>query len=194
MDYHVIAGGVSVSTGFVIGLLYIREVLRGDTKPHVFTWLVWALLMSIAAAVSFAGGAIIGALVLAAGAALNFIITGLALRYGERNITRSDWAMFLSALAIIPIWVMTKEPLTAAVLVTSIDLLGCVPTFRKGWLRPHEESAKVFALFAVTNVFTVLSVTPYNFVTGLYPTMCFAMDLLLATMLLARRRAVAASA
>ncbi|MGE4351322.1 MAG: hypothetical protein AB7E52_03945 [Bdellovibrionales bacterium] len=188
MTFQEIAGGVSVFGSLVGTAIYIREVICGKVKPHAFTWFVWFLLMGIAAAVGFAGGAVVNAVVLACGALMNFSISVLALKYGEKRITLSDKGTFAAALAIIPVWYATKEPLTAALLVTTIDTLGLWPTLRKAWGSPWEESSKVFGLFSVTSLFCVLSVSPYTLTTGLYPTMSLLMNLIVVSLVLTRRR------
>jgi len=48
----------------------------------------------------------------------------------------ADWYFFLAALAAIPLWLLTRTPLYSVVVVTVIDALAYVPTFRKSWHRP----------------------------------------------------------
>ncbi|HAX91426.1 MAG TPA: hypothetical protein DCY07_04365 [Rhodospirillaceae bacterium] len=190
MDYHSIAAGIALVCSLSANVIYIRDTLKRKTKPHLFTWLVWAIVMGIAATVSFAEGATASAIVIGHGSFWCFVISLLALRYGEKAITRSDWGMFLSALAIIPLWAVTKEPLVAALLATAIDTFGYGPTFRKAWHKPWEENLKAFSVHVLLASLSVLAVSPYLLVTGLYPTAILIMNAALVLMLIIRRRAL----
>lgn len=96
--------------------------------------------------------------------------------------------MFLSALSIIPIWAVTKEPLIAALLATVIDVFGYGPTFRKAWMKPWEENLKSFSFGILEASLSVLSVTPLLLVTGLYPSAILTMNAALVVMLVLRRQ------
>lgn len=41
-DYKIILGLVAVVVGFVGYIPYLRDLFKGTTKPHVFSWGVWA--------------------------------------------------------------------------------------------------------------------------------------------------------
>jgi len=188
MGFHEITAGLAILFSVYGHAIYIIDTLRAKTRPHLFTWLVWALVMGVAAAVAFVNGAMASAWVLGLGCLKSSIVSILALWWGEKNITRSDWAMFLAALSIIPIWALTKEPLVAALLATLIDAFGYGPTFRKAWFKPWEENVKSFSFGILEAALSVLSVTPFLVVTGLYPSAILTMNVALVSMLLFRRQ------
>ncbi|MFA6279578.1 MAG: hypothetical protein WC612_02135 [Bdellovibrionales bacterium] len=190
MEQTIAAAALAVFISFFTNAIYIRDTLRGKTKPHLFSWLVWALVMGIGAAIAFSEGAYMGALAIGNGSLWCFVISLLALRHGEKRITLSDWVMFLSALSIIPFWFFTKEPLLAAFLAASIDFFGFMPTFRKAWHKPLEENLKAFSLYVSISIFRVLSIDPYSWTTGLYPTAVLVMETSMVIMLFFRRRAL----
>ncbi len=132
-------GAVSVALALVSLAPYLWTTIRGTNKPHIFTWIIWALLTAIAFAIQFLEGAGAGAWSGAVSTIFCIAILVVALRNGEKHITRSDWVVFVAALAAIPIWLLTQNPLLAAVWVTGIDSLGYIPTIRKSWLKPYEE-------------------------------------------------------
>jgi hypothetical protein len=53
----------------------------------------------------------------------------LSLKYGTRNITRSDTIILILALAAVFVWVQLDNPLLAVIMVTLIDLAGYVPSW-----------------------------------------------------------------
>jgi len=188
MNTHIMAATLSILCSVAGIANYIYNSCKGKTKPHLFSWLVWFILMSITAMLAYLNGAIASTFVIANGCLMCFIIFLLSFRYGEKNITRSDWGMLVAALIIIPIWAVTQQPLVAAILSSLIFAFGYGPTFRKAWTKPQEENLSSFGLWSLQSCLSVLAVDPYTLVTGLYPTSIFIMDMLLVTTLLVRRQ------
>jgi hypothetical protein len=162
---------------------YFWSVLKNKTKPHVFTWVLWSVLTAIAAAAQYAGQAGPGAWATGLTAITCVFIALLSLRKGEKNITRSDWAFFVVALISIPLWQITNNPLAAVFLVTTIDALAYGPTFRKSFVKPHEEMVWNFAVSNLKHVASLFAMTAYTFTTVLYPAVLFVMNGLLILML-----------
>ena len=42
-----ILGIIAIIISAASDLFYIVSVLRGDSKPHVFTWIIWSIVASI---------------------------------------------------------------------------------------------------------------------------------------------------
>lgn len=192
MDYHAIVGGASVVGSLFASLKYIRDAAAGQIKPHAFTWIVWSLLAGLGSAIAFIGGATVNGFVLALGSAINFGVFVIALRLGTSRPTKADWVIFLAALAIIPVWLAAKEPLLAAILVSIINQMGSIPTMRKAWHSPQDESLGVFAFYSAMSLLSVLSVTPFTLVTALYPVVILGSNSLIFLEILVRRRSVQA--
>lgn len=173
-------------------LPYLRLVWRGTAKPHVFSWVVWALGTFVVFFAQLAGGAGVGAWPIGVSAAVTTLVAVLAYaRRADTIVTRADWAFFLAAASAIPCWFLTADPLAAVVVLTLVDLLGFGPTVRRGWDRPHEESAVFFALAAARNLLVVLAVERVSATTILFPAAVGLACALLAAMLAYRRRALA---
>lgn len=47
LELKEIIGMITVILGIVGYIPYLRDVLRGKTKPHVYTWFVWGLITLI---------------------------------------------------------------------------------------------------------------------------------------------------
>lgn len=168
---------------------YILSVLKKHTKPHVFSWGVWALIMSVVFFAQFSQGAGAGAWVTGFSAAMCCVITVLSLWRGEKHITRSDWAAFLGALLTIPLWYITKNPLWAVVLATLVDALAYFPTFRKSWYKPREEHFFTYCMDAVKWIFALCALQNYSLVTLLYPCFLLIANTTLVSMIVWRRAA-----
>lgn len=168
-------GGAAVfgALGVALSLLryatYLRAIYKGTTKPHAFTWINAALMSGIAAVIQYIDNAGPTLWVTAVVAASCAFISILALYRGERHITRSDWAAFLAGLAIIPVWLVTKEPLTALLLVLMIEIFGYFPTVRKSWSKPQEEDLVSWALSGARWLCATLAVTSLSPLSLAYP-------------------------
>ena len=172
---------------------YAISAVRGRTRPHVFTWFTWGLLNGIIFLAQGAGGAGPGRWAAAFGCVVSFIVAFLGLTRGERHITRSDWFAFLLAMAIIPLWYVTRNPLYAVLQATFIDALAYYPTFRKSWTKPDEESAKSYFIFALGWVVSLTATDTYNFTTTITGVSSALANSCLVAMLLSRRKALGIS-
>src|SRR5258706_11772563 len=108
-NYKIILGIVSSALAFVSYGIYFRNIFKGLTKPHAFSWFVWGLLTAILLAVQTVekGGA--GSWVNIVSAIACFLIAGIAYFKGYRDYAKSDWYSFIGALLAIIIWVLTKN-------------------------------------------------------------------------------------
>ena len=59
---------------------YIRSILSGQTKPHVFTWIIWGLIVTIAAFAQLADGGGVGAWPIGISGLLTLYVAFLAYR------------------------------------------------------------------------------------------------------------------
>jgi len=155
---------------FAIFIPYIRSILAGRTRPHVFSWVIWGLGTSVVGFAQLAGGGGAGAWPIIVSGFITLYVAWLAwTRRGDTTITRSDTAFFVAALAAIPAWIVTSDPLWAVVILTAIDLAGFGPTFRSAWVSPHTERINFYGLAAVRNLLVILALERLNVTTVLFP-------------------------
>ena len=62
MDFKVIFGILATIVAIIAFIPYFRDILRGKTQPHVYSWLVWCIIQSVGVMAMFKGGAGWGAL------------------------------------------------------------------------------------------------------------------------------------
>jgi len=171
-------------------LPYIRDILKRKTKPHAYTWLIWTITQGVAAAGLLYGNGGWGALDLLVGTAFVFLIFLISLKYGTRNITKSDTIIFITALLAIVVWVQMRNPLVAVLMVTAIDFAGYLPSFRKSFQEPWTETVSSWLIFALGNIFVMLSLSEYNLLTLTYLVMMTIANIIIAIICLIRRRVV----
>src|SRR3989344_7888830 len=126
MDYKIILAGIGIVIGFISYASYFRGIFLGQTKPHVFSWFVWAAINWTAFFAQLVKGGGAGAWITATNALLCSVVAVIAISRGEKEITRSDWLSLFCAVAAIIGWILTKNPLTAVILVSFADLFGII--------------------------------------------------------------------
>ena len=188
MDYKAVLGVVAIIIGIAAYIPYLRDLFQGKTRPHVFSWFIWGLMTAIGFFAQLSEGAGAGAWIGAFTASVSFFIAIYALRRGEKNITLIDWASFFGAVLAIAFWVITKEPLTAIILIVLIDALGFVPTFRKSYSKPYEETLISYFLNGTKFIPALFALESFSLATALYPAYLIVANYSFVAMLVARRR------
>lgn len=192
MDYKAVIGIATVVLAAISYIPYFRDMLTRKTKPHAFSWLVWGVLNGIAFAGAIHDNAGAGAWPLGFTTAAMATIFLVSLKYGEKDIRPFDWFCLVAAgLALIP-WLLADSPLISIILVTIIDLLGFMPTIRKSFLRPYEETLSTHVLSTIKYALILVALQNYTLITVLFPLAVFIADGLLVAMLMIRRRQVSA--
>lgn len=170
--------------------LYIRSVLRGKTKPHFYSHLVWFIVLAVTFFAQVHDDAGPGAWITGVGALAILCTTLLSLRYGEKTITRGDRVALIAAIAAIVPWVLTKNPLWSVILVTGIDCVAYYPTLRKSWHQPWQEHLAFYVIGSIEFMLSLLALEHVSIVTALYPLMLIIANLALVGVCLLRRRTV----
>ncbi|MBI5137448.1 MAG: hypothetical protein HZA24_08970 [Nitrospirae bacterium] len=193
MSYKGFLSAVAVALTLIAFLPYIRSIITGATRPHVFSWVTWGTTTFVVflAQLEDKGGA--GAWPIGVSGGISIFIALLSyLKKADIAVTRIDWLFFVSAMSALPFWYITSDPLWAVVILTTVDVLGFGPTVRKAYAHPHSESVPFFAIFAVRNLLVILALEHYSVTTVLFPAVVAAACVLLVAMVTYRRRALAA--
>ncbi len=191
MDYKLILMLLGTGIALVNYTLYLRHTFEGKFKPHMFTWGIWTMLAAIAFAAQWTEDAGYGMWQLGVMTIGTAVITVVAFFKGDRHYTRSDWIALLSSLLAIPLWMATDDPVWSVILVSIIDMIASWPTLRKSWADPTKESPQAFFLSALISGLGFGALSVVNVTTGLYQGTVTAVNLLIALMILYRRRALA---
>lgn len=181
---------VAIALTFIGYYPYIRSIHRGQTKPHVFSWIVWGAVTVVVSFAQLADGAGAGAWPILVSGTITLYVAALAYqRRGDTSISLSDWFFLVLALTSLPAWYLTSDPLWAVVILTTADLLGYAPTFRKSYHRPFSENLTLYVLLTLRNLIATAALENYSLTTILFPTASAAMTIVFIVMVLQRRRA-----
>ncbi|WP_417387093.1 hypothetical protein [Gimesia sp.] len=185
--------GLAILITFTAFIPYIRGILAGRIRPHLFSWLIWGMttLIVFFAQLEANGGS--GAWPIGISGTITVYIAFLSyVKRGDISITRLDKLFFSTALLSIPCWYFTSNPMWAVILLTIIDLLGFGPTIRKAYDHPFEESILFIFLFFIRNTFALLALESYSLTTVLFPLSICIVCLFLVLLISYRRRVVPA--
>ena len=135
---------------------YIVSIRSGRARPHVFSWIIWGSTTFLVFLAQLAGGGGIGAWPIGFSGIVTIYIAWLAFtNRGAIRITRTDWLFFGGAMASLPVWALTSDPLWAVVILTTVDALGFGPTFRKTYADPHGEPMWLFIIMGLRNLVAI---------------------------------------
>ena len=188
MGYRDILGIAATVLALISYVPYFRDIIARKTRPHAFTWLIWGALTAIAFVGQIVGHAGPGAWVTGFTALVCLVIAGIAAFDGERNITRLDWLALAGAGIALIAWFLTRGPLLSVILITIIDNLGFVPTLRKSYERPYEETMSTYAMSGFKWLLGIAALERFTVITALFPLAIVLASWLFVVMLLVRRR------
>lgn len=168
--------GLMQAIGLFAGLLsviaffpYIRDVIKGKTKPERASWLIWLVLGSIAFSSQLAKGASDSLWMTAAqtfGVILVFI---LSLKYGVGGLNgRDSISLAVAALGIL-LWFITSEAAVALYIVIFIDAIGAWLTVLKTYKDPGSETLISWVLYGTSGILAMISVGSFNLILLAYP-------------------------
>ncbi len=187
MQYKIILGYIATIISVISYVPYFKSIYLGRTKPHAFSWFIWSLLTAIAffAQVSQQGGA--GAWVTASTALACFAVFFWALIKGSHEFTTFDWWALAGAIIALMLWKFTKYPTLSVILVTVVDALGFLPTFRKGYGRPNEEEISLYSCSTIKYIIGIFALEIFSLSTWLFPASLVLTNGLFVVMILWRR-------
>lgn len=171
---------ISIATSLFAGYFYIRDMVRGETKPNRVSWLIWCLAPIIASFISFSKGAGISVLPVFMAGVIPLLVLSASVwnknAYWELGIL--DYICFTLALVSLLSWVFLKEGTLATIFAILADLIAFVPTYVKSWRAPDTESISAYGFGSFNAVLSISTLTVLSF-----NTFGFAMYLLLGNLL-----------
>jgi len=91
---------IAIVLTFLAFFPYIRSTIKGTSKPHVFSWVIWGTTTFVVflAQLEDNGGA--GAWPIGVSGGITIFIALLAyLKRADITITKTDWLFFISAMS-----------------------------------------------------------------------------------------------
>ena len=169
---------------------YFRDIFRGKTKPHAFTWLVWCTMSTVAFFSQVIDGCGVGTWVLAFTAIVDLIIFTLAIYKGKTDISNVDWFCLMGAFLGVSLFTFNNDPPMSLIIISAVDIIGFIPTVRKSLIRPYEETVVTFGFTSLKYLFAIMALENYTFITVYYPSVVALMNALFVILLLEMRERI----
>jgi len=167
---------------------YIKDTLKGQTTPHLYSWIVFLIMDSIAFLIQIGDNAGPWAWGTLATGLMGLTVLVLALKSGEKNITRSDSIAFTLALCSIGLYIFLENPLYALINVIAILLFAMYPTFRKSYHKPWEETLSLYSIAAIRSGISIIATINISALTIGLPVFIIIINTLFIAMVLIRRK------
>lgn len=192
MTYKEYLSILAIILTFIAFLPYIRSILQDKTKPHVFSWVIWGSTTFVVFLAQLSDGGGAGAWPIGVSGIITLYVAFLAYaKNSDNSITLTDWLFFIVAMTALPFWYFTSDPLWAVVILTTVDLIGFGPTFRKAYHSPFDEQLLFYSLMAARNLIAVIALEHYSLTTVLFPATLAGACLVFIPMVAYRRRKLA---
>ncbi len=190
-DLKTILGIAAVALTLLGYLPYFYSILQKKTKPHLYSWLIYALDAFIIFALQITHGAGVGSISVLAVGLMCLIVICLTLRNKEKlDITYADKVFSVLALVALILWLFVQQPLLSSMLIMIVDIMGFAPTVRKSWKKPYSETPVFYAINILRFTLTIASIQEYSIITTLYPMAWLIGNTFFTFMLIFRRRVV----
>lgn len=187
--YKEIFSAIAIVLTFAAFLPYILSIRQGRTKPHVFSWVIWGITTLVAFLAQLADKGGVGAWPTGvSGAVASYIALLAYLKKSDISITRVDWLFFFLSISSLCVWYITTDPLWAVVILTMVDLLAFVPTFRKSWHAPYNEELPLYHIVIIRNIASLMALEHLSLTTILFPSAMSVACVSFIMMVMYRRR------
>jgi hypothetical protein len=167
--------------GTAIGALgtavYLRDTLRGTTKPNRVTWLLWAVAPLLASAVEFDQGVGLRALptFMVGFMPLLVFIGSFHNPASVWKIRRVDYACGLVSIVGTLTWLVTRNGVLAISAAILADFMAGVPTVMKSWTHPETETVYSYVGAVISMGVLLLTITHWTFDEAAFPVFILCM-------------------
>jgi len=182
-----IFGLIALIIAFISFFPYLKDIFAKKTTPHIYSWLIWAILQTVATVAILRENSFWSAIGVASLGLVSLTVFLLSFKYGTKNITLFDTACLAGALIAISFWIFANNVFVSIILITIIDFIAFLPTYRKGYEEPYSETIFLFICSAISNLFSFLSITHYSIVSSLYVSSLVLTNMMFVIMVLLRR-------
>lgn len=140
----------------VIGIVgyipYIKDILKGTTKPHRASWVIWLLEYAALFAAQVGAGAkeslwLIGLQLIGV-----LVICSLSFRYGAGNFDTQSKIIMVCVCATLILWYVSRSTDLTILLLIAVEAVGVALTARKVYQQPGSETLVMWVLICVAGV------------------------------------------
>lgn len=151
----ILDNNVALLAGVLLPLIgtvvYIRSILRGQSKPQRTTKLLMALITGLSFFALVIAGDSSGVWLALASFVQAVIVFGLSLRFGMGGREKLDIICFVLCSIGLVTWLITGESYVGLAAAIIADFIGIVPALVKTYRLPHTEIVSFYAIDTVAS-------------------------------------------
>jgi hypothetical protein len=190
MDFYVAMAAAAGILTIVSVVPYVRDMLKGTTRPNIVSWGIWCLVQAIFAAAQIAEGASLSVVLPIAEVATVGLVVVLGLvGYGYKKYGKLDFICLSLALLAIVLWQVTSIPLIAMWMAVAADLIAAIPTLVKSYRDPKSETPLAYFLVVLSAIAAAFSTDLIDVPNLLWPGYIFAINAATVSLILLGKRA-----
>jgi len=165
---------------------YLLDTYEGNTVPHAYTWLIWAITQGTATWAARKGDGGFETYSLGIGTLLVILVLIFSIvMVGTSVITQTDTIMLIMAFSAIVIWWrFDQEGFTSLLIMTGIDVWGYLPSYEKAWQHQPSESLLSWIGITASGILALAAAKKYNKMTVTYVGVLIIADIVMLFILL----------
>lgn len=134
---------ISAAISFSGAAVYIRDMIRGKSKPNLVTWGLWAFAPLIATGAALSANADVWAtlrIFISGFSPLLVFLAAFFVKQGYWKLSKFDYVCGAFSLVALGVWILADSPILAILLAAIADIFATIPTILKAWKYPETET------------------------------------------------------
>ena len=156
---------VSVAISLTGGVAYIRDMIKGTSKPNLISWGLWALAPLVATGAALTAGADWWATVrtfISGFVPFSIFAVALFIRQSYWKLTRFDYLCGLFSILALWVWLVADAPVEAILLAVVADIFATIPTLYKSWKNPETETAFTYLMGLISSLIVIPAIPEWT--------------------------------
>lgn len=155
---------VSATLGLIGGTRYAWAIVKGQARPNLVTWSLWAAAPLIGFFAQLDAGVGLPAVpTLTAGLGpLVVLTTGLLAKQHRARLGLFDLICAVIASIALGIWLGLGQAPLAVLFAVAADAVAALPTVVKAWRDPDSENLLFYILVGIGATITLLTITSWD--------------------------------
>lgn len=188
MNFSVFLIALALVSNTLAYYIYIKKIVQGKLKPHTLTYFVWTIIIGINLLLQLFEGVGFGTLLILTNFLGCLLVSVSGIFKYKTEYTKFDFICVILAIFAILLWILTKTPLYSVILSCIIDFLALLPSFKKSFSKPYDDSAIIFLVSGFEYLFSFPSYQVFSFLVLAYPVCVLSLDFLYSIFIFIRRR------
>ncbi len=144
---------------YIIGdIPYIRDIIRGKTKPHRVSWLIFLILNIIFLINQIALNATNSLWIIVAWIIVTLLVFLLSIKKGVGGFTKLDILCLFGVVVGLILWNIFDNPILSLMCNAIVSILAFIPTLIKTYIHPHTETSISWFTASLSSLLAAISV------------------------------------